>query len=120
MKKLNFIVITIFLMTAFSSITSFDVKANASVSKKKVSIVKKLKLIEMKCHVEFLGGGETIHFVNTTKPSSSQLTQMLVGAKISTSMINTTQEVYKVKECVKLEKDFKTAKAKLLDEETVR
>ena len=107
-------------MTSFISIISFDVKANASASNKKSVIAKKVKLTEMKCHVEFLGGGETIHFVNTTKPSSGQLSQMLVGAKISTSMIQTIQEIYKVKECIKFGKDFKTARARLLDEETVR
>jgi len=119
MKNFNLLLSIVFLMIILT-LTSFDVKANASASKKKATTTEKPMAVEMKCHVEFLGGGESIHFINTTRSSSNQLKQMLIGAKISTSMEKAAQEIYKIKECTKLEKDFRAEKAKLLDEDTVR
>ncbi len=120
MTNFNRLLIVVFLMTTLTLITSFDVKANASASKKKAKTTEIISAVEMKCHVEFLGGGESIHFINTTRYSPSQLRQRLVGEKISTSMEKAAQEIYKVKECTKFEKDFRTEKAKSLDENTVR
>jgi len=107
-------------MPLISLMSSFNVAANASAAKKKVVKVEKVKSRVMKCHVELLGGGETIHFINTTKFSSRQLAQTLVGLKISTSKVKAKQEIYKLNKCIKLDETFKTAKAKLLDKNTVR
>lgn len=80
----------------------------------------KSQKFDAKCHVELVGGGETIYFATTKKKDWRSLAKRLTGASITTAGSRKKQKIYRINECTDLNEDFKTSKAKQLDEETVR
>jgi len=81
---------------------------------------KSSKTIEMKCHVEVVGGRDLIHFINVKSNQKQTFKSDLVGQKINTYAIKGEQVIYKVKECVNLNDNFDTAAAKSADIFAVR
>jgi len=80
----------------------------------------KAKMVNVKCHVELIGGGETIYSRVINENSLASLPLRLVNQSISTSLSNKKKRVYKVNECTLSTSEFKTAQAKLIDKKTAR
>lgn len=78
------------------------------------------KKIDIKCHVEMTGGGETIHFANVFKGSIREFSQSLHGQKIWVVGRKGKHEVYKVKQCVPTDKKFKSSRINTLESNTVK
>mgnify|MGYP000664833364 CR=1 FL=1 len=108
------------LITLFSVslTTSFAVQANASAGTK-TKVIAPVD-IEMKCHVELIGGGETISFTNTPYKSMRELTAVLMKQKIKLNSEDSARAIYKVKECVPLQEKFKGRRAQQLFLDTVQ
>lgn len=99
-------------MVGFFCLLSIDCYANSD--------KKKEKNILVKCHVEFVGGGETIHF-RYVKPSKlSRLPNKLINSTIATGSSSGKKRVYQVNECVPEYKDFTQSSAKQLDKIILR
>lgn len=62
---------------------------------------------DMKCHVELLGGKQTVLFSKTSKSKVKSMTEK-------------RKNVYKVIECVPLAQAFSTSASKNIDKQTVR
>ena len=88
------------------SILSFSWLVQASSQQKKILA---------KCHVELIGGGETI-YRRTIKPNSMEQ----VIAELPNTLINSVYQnqvsVYSVIECVEVDKEFIRASSKIIDE----
>jgi hypothetical protein len=80
----------------------------------------KVEKVEVKCHVELYGGSEAIHFRKIKKSKRDKLEQQLVNKKIKVARINTKQTIYKVVECVTLDKEFSKPQSKSVDKKTAR
>jgi len=107
-------------LSSVSLTTSFVVQANTSADTKA-----KTKMImpvdnEMKCHVELIGGGETISFTNTPHKSTRELTKLLMKQKVKLNSDDSERAIYTVKECVPLQDEFKGRRAQQLFLETPR
>ena len=76
--------------------------------------------ISVKCHVELLGGGETIHFAVINENKLTSLKHQLANKLIMTTESDTKQRVYQATECVPLKQSFKGTKAKAVDLKTAR
>ncbi|MCW8832486.1 MAG: TapY2 family type IVa secretion system protein [Colwellia sp.] len=113
-RKVNLFSPLILTVCCLTLITHVEAHANASVSSK--SKAKKVEIvdIEMKCHVELIGGGETIQFTNTPYKSLKKLTHILLKKKVKLEEGEPPRAIYKVKECVPLNEKFKGARAKQL------
>lgn len=99
------------VLSIASLMASFGVKANASAgTKAKAKVIVPVD-IEMKCHVELVGGGETISFTNIPYGNIKELTHVLMGQKIKLTSESSARAIYKVKECVPLTNKFKGHKA---------
>lgn len=99
----------LFALSSVSLTTSFVVQANASAGTKAQAI--KPIDVEMKCHVELMGGGETISFTNTPYSNLNDLTHLLIGQKVKLATESSAQTIYKVKECVPLQDTFTGSRA---------
>ncbi len=108
----SFVLSLLIALSSVSLITSFTVQANASAGTKAKVIVP--VDIEMKCHVELIGGGETISFTNTPYKSMRELTHILMKQKIKLNTEDSARAIYKVKECVPLQEKFKGHRAQQL------
>ena len=75
---------------------------------------------EVKCHVELLGGIETIYFVSTKELSLRNIANKIKGKQIITPLSENVATIYKVVECVKLYDDFTRLPSQNLDVESVR
>lgn len=78
------------------------------------------KLIDVKCFVELIGGGETITFWNISSKKLSGLADAIIGHQVSIPTSKQKVSIYKTHECVLLNEDFSSSKGKLLDAETAR
>lgn len=76
-------------------------------------------MVEMKCHVQLLGGIEHMYFAKLPLSKADKLTKQLIGRTITANNGN-KDKIYKVIECVKLDSAFKGFASKQLDEKTVR
>jgi len=106
------------VLSNVSLTTSFSVQANVSAGTKAKAIMP--VDIEMKCHVELIGGGETISFTNTPYKSMRELTQLLMKQKVKLNSDDSERAIYKVKECVPLQDKFKGRRAQQLFLDTPR
>lgn len=95
-------------------IVIFSLSSHSTLAKQKVDKV------EVKCHVELYGGGETIHFRKIKKDKLAKLEQRLVNKKIKVAKIEGKQTIYKVIECVSLNEEFSTFQSKRVDKDTAR
>lgn len=97
-----------------SGMTSFHVKANASAgTKAKAKVIMPVD-IEMKCHVELVGGGELISFTNVPYGNIKALRHVLIGQKVKLNSESTARNIYKVNECAPLQEKFKGRRAQQL------
>lgn len=114
LKQIPLTLSLLLLLSSASLTASFGVNANASAgTKAKAKVVLPVD-IEMKCHVELMGGGESISFTNTPYKSIKELRNVLIGQKIKLTSESSAQAIYKVKECVPLQNQFKGSRAQQL------
>jgi hypothetical protein len=109
-RRMFFVAPLVILLSSISSSTSFGVHANNG---SKAKILKPID-VEMKCHVELVGGGETISFTNTPYRNIKELRHVLMGQKIKLNSDSSANAIYKVKECVPLKDKFKGDRAQQL------
>ena len=76
--------------------------------------------VEYKCHVELLGGVQTIDFISVKEQNLNKLAKSLVGKKKLKPFTKNKLPIYKVFECVKLNDKFKYNQSIMIDEKTVR
>jgi len=77
-------------------------------------------MVELKCHVDLLGGTDIIHFTLIEKQKRGTITQVLTGKKVPTALSKEQQVIYKVNECVDLNDSFSSTAAKSRDLLTAR
>lgn len=82
--------------------------------------VKPSSPVEIKCHVELVGGGDIIHFAQLSNQQYKSVKKLLVGKEISTALSRAKKVIYKVNECVGLHDKFNSAAAKSRDILTAR
>lgn len=112
--QISFVLPLLIALSSVSLTTSLSVQANASAgTKAKAKVIKPVD-VEMKCHVELIGGGETISFTNTPYKSMRELTQLLMKQKVKLNSEDSARAIYKVKECVPLQDKFKGRRAQQL------
>jgi hypothetical protein len=76
--------------------------------------------VEMKCHVELMGGENVIHFTVIKKNKAAKLSQFLVGRKILTDSSKKKKVIYKVKECVDSKDSFNKHIARNIERKMAR
>jgi hypothetical protein len=76
--------------------------------------------IKIKCHVELVGGKDSIHFGIIKSERKTRYAQWLEGKKIATGFSKQKQQVYKVIECTKLNDKFINPISQRVDENTAR
>jgi len=76
--------------------------------------------IEYKCHIELLGGLQTIHFISARNKSVNEIEQLLIGRKVVTTVSKNKLPIYKVVECTGLYDKFNEKTSNALDENVVR
>ncbi|MDX2368646.1 MAG: TapY2 family type IVa secretion system protein [Colwellia sp.] len=111
-KKILFVTPLVLLLASVSLTISLGAQANSSSGTKAQAKVP--ADIEMKCHVELVGGGESISFTNTPYINIRELTHVLMKKKVKLNSESTAQAIYKVKECVPLQDKFKGHRAQQL------
>ncbi|PCI52588.1 MAG: hypothetical protein COB45_12345 [Gammaproteobacteria bacterium] len=102
------------VLSSVSSTVSFEVKANVSAGTKAQAKAVLPVDIEMKCHVELMGGGELISFTNVPYKNIKELRNVLIGQKVKLTSESSAQAIYKIKECVLLQEKFKGRRAQQL------
>lgn len=100
---------TLFLILSLSSINLYAKDKNKQVAKK-----------EYKCHVELLGGSDTLYFINTRKTSFTTIANSVKGRKSSVQFSNKKLPIHKVVECVSIYGEFTGDNSKLVDARTLR
>jgi hypothetical protein len=106
--KNNVIVLMVLTLALFAS--------NSSAADK----VKADKKVDAKCHIELIGGVQTIYFATVKSSQVSSMTKSLVNHKVSTTLSNKKLQVYKAFECVLLTDKFNSETARMLFEKTPR
>lgn len=76
----------------------------------------------VKCHVELLGGINTIHtFISESEEDTPKnIKQTMVGVKIYNGKTVNKKPIYKIHECVYVNEEFKRSLAKQIDENLAR
>lgn len=111
-RKIDFIAPLVLVLFSISLTTSFGGQANDS-NGSEAKVIKPID-IEMKCHVELVGGGEAISFTNTPYRNIKELTPVLIKQKIKLNNDSSARAIYKVIECVPLKDKFKGSRAQKL------
>ena len=78
------------------------------------------KVVDVKCFVELIGGGETITFWNISSKKLSGLSKSIEGRQVMVSNSKQKARIYKSYECVLLDDKFSISKAKRVDAITAR
>ncbi|MEY8215431.1 MAG: TapY2 family type IVa secretion system protein [Colwellia sp.] len=117
-SKLNLSLVALLTMSCFSLNLATEAQANTNVSKKAPIKVASIVDVEMKCHVELMGGGEVIRFTNMPYTSLKKLTEILLTQKVRLNSTDSPRAIYKVKECVPLKDEFRSSKAQELFQNT--
>ncbi|MBL0710204.1 MAG: TapY2 family type IVa secretion system protein [Colwellia sp.] len=117
-SKFNLSLITLLTISCFSLSLTTEAQANTNVSKKAPIKVASIVDVEMKCHVELMGGGEVIRFTNTPYTSLKKLTEILLTQKVKLDSSDSPRAIYKVKECVPLKGKFSSSRAQQLFQNT--
>jgi len=86
----------------------------------KTEKTEKTEKIKIKCHVELVGGKDSLHFGIIKSERKAKYAQWLVGKKIATGFSKQKQQVYKVIECTKLADKFINPISQQVDENTAR
>jgi hypothetical protein len=101
-------------MISLSALLAFSCSATAK------SETKQSNTVDTKCFVELVGGGEMISFWNIPSKRLPSLSKSIVGHKVVMTGTNQEVKIYKAHECVLLNDDFSSSRAKLVDSETAR
>ncbi|WP_286266238.1 TapY2 family type IVa secretion system protein [Thalassotalea atypica] len=102
-----FLIITLTLLSSLSLVTQAKTSTNAN-------------KVEVKCHLELLGGGEMIHFANIPADRFNSYVKGLTKRKVMVNDAKKKVAVYKVFECITADSDFSNSRAKTLEESTLR
>lgn len=113
-RKIVFVAPLVILLSSISLTISTGAQANNS-NGSKVKMVKPLD-VEMKCHVELVGGGETISFTNSPYINIKELRHVLMNQKLKLKLNSesSAKAIYKINECVPLQDKFKGQRAQQL------
>ena len=76
--------------------------------------------IDYKCHVELIGGIETINFINVKKQSLNEIARSIIGKKTFKPFSREKIAIVKVFECVKLHDKFTRLQSNAVDKKTIR
>ena len=76
--------------------------------------------IDYKCHVQLIGGIETIDFINVKQQSLNKIAVSLIGKKTFKPFSKEKNSIDKVFECVKLHDKFTRIHANAVDQKTIR
>lgn len=76
--------------------------------------------IEYKCHVELIGGKQVIYFAQINAQKNKNISNVLLGKKVSANNSAKPAAIYKIYECVTSDKSFATTKAQKMERTTVR
>jgi hypothetical protein len=112
MIKKNSIIFTRFI-TVLISLSSFYVVAEKSHQQKD-------KQMQVKCHVEYQGGGDDIRFITGRYNKPNQVISYFQGKKVDMYNGRDKKVIYKVKECVQGHELFESQKARQLDKAVLR
>ncbi len=80
----------------------------------------KEKNILVKCHVELIGGGETIYFTYVKPSKINQQAKILRNRELKRSIVKGVQRIYQVNECVPENVEFTDSSANQLFKKTLR
>jgi len=117
MKRANFILYN-GAIAMIVSLSSFAVLAEKSHQQKyEASLGKQM---QVKCFVEFRGGGNDIRFAAGSYSKPNHAIKTLMGKNITKQNGQPNKVIYKVNECVQLKEDFSTEKARALDKVRAR
>ncbi|MGB1261533.1 MAG: TapY2 family type IVa secretion system protein [Cognaticolwellia sp.] len=72
------------------------------------------KKVEVQCHVELVGGQQTIYLAKVREKRVNKLVDSLVNRKIPTQLSRKKQRVYRAFECKRKGEKFTSPKAKRL------
>jgi len=75
---------------------------------------------EYKCHVELLGGSETLYFINTRTTNLTAVANSVKGKKAAEQFSKNYRPIHNVVECVSIYEEFTSNASKLVDSRTVR
>lgn len=78
------------------------------------------KKVDVKCFVELVGGGEMVSFWNVPQRKVSRLSKSITGHKVMLPTSKQKVKIFKTHECVLLNDDFTSSRAKAIDSETAR
>jgi len=108
-------------LISFLLVVSFSVSTVASNagSSSKVKLAKEKK-VNAKCYVQLVGGGETISLWLIQPSLLKSLKRTIVGQEILVIQTQKKASIYRTKECVLEEDDFKNARARAMDKELPR
>lgn len=76
--------------------------------------------MQVKCYVEYQGGGDDIRFITGSFNKPSQAIAILQGRKVNKHNTQISKIIYKVNECVKGNKLFKSKVARKLDKNMLK
>lgn len=113
-RQIPFVAPLVILLASVCLTISFGAQANTNAGTKAQAKVIVPADIEMKCHVELVGGGETISFTNIPYSNIKELRHVLMDKKVKLNSDSSAQAIYKVKECVPLQDMFKARRAQQL------
>ncbi|ALO34139.1 hypothetical protein CMT41_04885 [Colwellia sp. MT41] len=116
MIKVHFTFCGVAFFSMSALLLSFTVIAEKNHQQKYEAVLG--KQMQVKCFVEYQGGGDDIRFVMGRFNKPSQAMKMLQGRKVGKH--NTQKTVYKVKQCVQEHERFSSAKARQLDKSLFR
>ncbi len=117
MKKTNLLLLSSFIVT-ITLLSSFVVVAEKSHQQKYEDALG--PQMQVKCHVEYRGGGDDIRFVVGDFNNPMQAKKMLQGKKVIKHNGKSSKTIFKVKQCVQQKEQFAKEKAKQLDKITAR
>lgn len=83
------------------------------------SFVNAKEIAEIKCHVELVGGGETIHFAEVAVKGSQFNKADVKSLSIMATNSRHKHDIFKVKECVMATAKFRTGRAQTLEKSLV-
>jgi len=117
MKKINIIIFKS-AFTVLIFLSSFVVSAEKSHQQKYEAALG--KQMQVKCHVEYLGGGYDIQFSAGSYNKAAQAIRTLQGKKVIKNNAQSKKTIIKVNECVESNKQFSKAQYRQLDKVKAR
>ncbi|MCJ8320657.1 MAG: TapY2 family type IVa secretion system protein [Colwellia sp.] len=94
----------------------FSTNVNAKHTKNQLQIA----TYDYKCHVELLGGGEVVHFVNSASKDLNVIASSIMGKNTIIPFSKKSAVIYNVVECVIIYSEFQSKVSQRLDDQTVR